>query len=123
MTDDQMAKCEAAWVRRKLFLPASASLQDVQVQMHILCSNAHGYVTYIQSHKCDDKQGEIARLSVANAALVDAVTELEAFVRVMFGRGPEAVIPETVGSPLGVPLKLREIVSSARRAIIQAGGQ
>jgi len=52
--------------------------------------------------------------------LLNAAIELESFVGVMFGRGPDAVIPETVNTPLGIPVKLREIMVSARAAIVEA---
>lgn len=58
-------KYESRWIRRKLELPANASTGDLQGQMHVVCSHAHGYMTYIKAFKCDDKQGEIARLTVA----------------------------------------------------------
>lgn len=111
---------ESAWVRMKLKLPPNASLQDVQGKMHVWDSRASGYMRYIDAHKCDDKQGEIARLSVANGALLDAVRELCSFVGVMFGRGAEATIPNMVHSPLGIPIKLRDIMLSARAAIAAA---
>lgn len=67
---------EAGWVRRKLGLPENAILGDVQGQLHILCSNAHGYVTYIKAYKCDDKQGEIARLTVELESIRAELTSL-----------------------------------------------
>lgn len=52
------------WICTKLGLPLDAKDSQVYGAMHVACSHAHGYETYIQSHKCDDKQGEIARLTL-----------------------------------------------------------
>ena len=68
---------ESRWIREKLGLPPTAKTGDVQGQMHILHSNAFGYVTYIAAYKCDDKQGEIARLSVALRTLAEKCGCLE----------------------------------------------
>ena len=56
---------EARWIRRKLSLSYDATTTDVYGEMHVKCSHAHGYETYITAYKCNDKQGEIARLTVA----------------------------------------------------------
>jgi hypothetical protein len=86
MTPEQMAAAfqtmqqasklgeEAAWVRKKLGLPedtpfVSGNGPTLAGMMHVVCSHAHGYETYIKAYKCDDKQGEIARLTVEVAAL------------------------------------------------------
>lgn len=53
-----------AWIKRKLELPETATASDVFGRMHVLASNSHGYLTYIEAFKCNDKQGEIARLTV-----------------------------------------------------------
>ena len=55
---------EARWIREKLELPAACSTGDLQGEMHVICSRAFGYQKYIVAYKCDDKQGEIARLTV-----------------------------------------------------------
>lgn len=56
------------WICRKLGLPEGTKLltgeQTIAGTMHNVCAAAHGYETYIKAHKCDDKQGEIARLTV-----------------------------------------------------------
>lgn len=65
---------EAKWVRRKLDLPDDTEFISGQGKtlagaMHVVCADAFGMLTYIRANKCDDKQGEIARLTVdlANA--------------------------------------------------------
>lgn len=77
----QRLRYEATWIREKLELPADCELLTGQTTlagtMHVLCSNAHGFKTYIESHKCEDKQGEIARLTVANADLTARTKTLE----------------------------------------------
>lgn len=68
---------EALWIRRKLELPDDTEFlsgkQSLAGQMHVVCSDAFGYRTYIKAYKCDDKQGEIARLTVRNAELVEVL--------------------------------------------------
>lgn len=68
---------EAAWIRRKLGLPEDCPFlggpPSVAGAMHVVCSNAHGYTTYIEAFRCDDKQGEIARLAVARDKLIDVL--------------------------------------------------
>jgi hypothetical protein len=62
------AQEEMAWIRKKLKLPEDAKMfvgqPTIAGALHVICSHAHGYETYITSFKCDDKQGEIARLTV-----------------------------------------------------------
>jgi hypothetical protein len=67
--DVERLKEETQWVRKKLKLPAEASRFDVYGKMHVLEADAHGYQAYIAAYKCDDKQGEIARLTHQVAAL------------------------------------------------------
>jgi len=71
-------KKEADWIRNKLKLPLDTKLLSGDVTlagtMHNLCANAHGYVTYIKTEKCDDKMGKIARQEVE---LVAAMKEIE----------------------------------------------
>lgn len=55
--------------------------------------------------------------------LLAVVHDLSAFVAVMIGRGPDAIIPETQTTPLGVPVKIGEIMRDARAAITKATGE
>jgi hypothetical protein len=61
---------ESQWIRTKLELPpdtpfVSGGGDTLAGAMHVVCDYAHGYLTYIAAYKCNDKQGEIARLTVA----------------------------------------------------------
>lgn len=59
----------------------------------------------------------------AVASAVDAqaaLRELHAFVGVMFGFGPDAVIPETVRAPLGVDVKVGAIMRHATAVLTRA---
>lgn len=49
--------------------------------------------------------------------LLAALKQAEAFIGIMFGEGPDAILPETVPCRLGVPLKLGKIASAIRAAI------
>lgn len=72
---------EAEWVRKKLELPEDTKTftGDISLagSLHVLCSHAHGYDKYITSYKCDDKQGEIARLTVKVQELEEKIEKLK----------------------------------------------
>lgn len=81
------ARRTVAWVCRKLGIPEDSALatgeSTIAGAMHVLAAHAHGYKTYIETFKCDEKQGEIARLTVerdesraAYCALRDSVQKL-----------------------------------------------
>lgn len=97
---------EAEWIRRKLELPdncpfLSGNGQTVAGEMHVVCSNAHGFKSYIQAHKCDDKQGEIARLSVAVQEQSERAADLKRQVaRLVEERDKAVVAAETVANRL-----------------------
>jgi len=55
--------------------------------------------------------------------LAEALRGYKAFVAVMFGVGPDAVIPETVVTPLGVPVKLGDICRAGRAALAAVEGK
>jgi hypothetical protein len=81
---------EAAWMREKLNLPADAKTSKLQGAIHVVCYEAHSYDRYIKAHKCDDKQGEIARqsvqiaeLQVENARLLQRAARAELLVRLL----------------------------------------
>ena len=67
-----------------------------------------------------DRRERIMRLHKRIAALEEAVSGFRSFVAVMFGRGPDCKIPETITTPLGVPVKIGDIMAAADRAL--AGG-
>lgn len=64
---------EAEWVRRKLKLPPETTLLTTRPslagELHVVCADRHGMEAYTRAYKCDDKQGEIARLVAKNEAL------------------------------------------------------
>ena len=55
---------EGDWIRKKLGLPSSATSGELYGEMHVVCAHSVGYIRYIETYKCDDKEGEIARLTV-----------------------------------------------------------
>lgn len=76
-------KKESAWVRKKLDLPedtpfVSGNSDTLAGAMHVVCAHAHGYITYIEAYRCDDKQGEIARLTVRAEAAESELAALKA---------------------------------------------
>jgi hypothetical protein len=52
-----------------------------------------------------------------HAEMLAALEDAEALIGVMFGQGEDAIIPETVTTPLGVPAALGDIMRSIRSAI------
>lgn len=70
-------------------------------------------------HSEDDAEAN-ARLIAAAPELLEAVQSLYAFVGVMVGYGASAIIPETIITPLGVPIKIGEIMRDANAAIAKA---
>lgn len=55
-----------------------------------------------------------------NAALLESLRDLHAAVGVLVGRGPDAVVPDTISTPLGVALKIGRIMDDAAAAIARA---
>lgn len=64
------------WIRRKLRLAPEATDHDIYGQMNVTCSHSFGYETYIVAHKCDDKQGEIARLNATLDSIRQKLQEI-----------------------------------------------
>lgn len=52
---------------------------------------------------------------------VEALQETVAFIAVMVGRGPDCAIPETITTPLGVPVKIGTIMRDATAALSGRG--
>lgn len=57
-----------AWIRKKIGVPEDAKMfsgkETIAGQLHVIFDHHQGYMNYITSYKCNDKQGEIARQSV-----------------------------------------------------------
>lgn len=64
-----------------------------------------------------------AHLIAAAPELLETLQSLNAFVGVMVGCGPEATIPDTITTPLGVPVKIGEIMRDAAAALAKAEGR
>ena len=54
-------------------------------------------------------------------SVVAALRDLHACVGVIFGRGPDAIIPETIDTYLGIPIKIGEIMRHAETALAAMG--
>lgn len=65
---------------------------------------------------------ENMRLKSQNENLIAVLRDMQAFVAVMVGRGPDATIPETVRTPIGVPVKIGEIMRDASTALSSDNG-
>lgn len=70
-------KEERIWVRNKIRVSQDAPITEVQGTLHVMESHASGYVRYIETYKCEDKQGEIARQSVKIQELKDVIEALK----------------------------------------------
>lgn len=64
---------------------------------------------------------EDARLIAAAPELLVALEQAQAVIAVMFGVGPNAHIPETITTPIGIPIKVGEIMRDANSALAKAG--
>ena len=49
--------------------------------------------------------------------LREALSGMQSFVAVMFGQGPDAKIPETVNTPIGIPIKLGDLMRATSAAL------
>lgn len=67
-------------------------------------------------------RNELPALLDSHDALLEALEQVEALIGVTFGEGPEANIPETIPTRLGVPVKLGDIMRNVRAAIAKATG-
>lgn len=54
---------EVAWIRKKLGLEKESTWQELFGKMHVVCSHSASFMRYIETYKCNDKEGEIARLT------------------------------------------------------------
>lgn len=54
------------------------------------------------------------------ADLIATVETLQSFIGIMFGQGPDAVIPETVNAPVGVPIKTGDMMRAAAAILAKA---
>lgn len=52
--------------------------------------------------------------------LYETLSGTVAFVSIMHGKGPDAIVPDTVDCPLGVPIKLGAMVADAQAALAKA---
>src|SRR5687767_7134909 len=66
----------------------------------------HGMATVFNLLRAEFPPAELCK---ASPDLLVSLQEAEAFIGIMFGRGEDAAVPETVTLPLGVPCKLGEI--------------
>lgn len=68
--------------------------------------------------------GTRARVAAADA-LAEACEGMQAFIGVMYGSGPDAIVPDSVLTPLAIPVKLGDIMRDAAAALARyrAGGE
>jgi hypothetical protein len=88
-------------------------------------------ICHVTDHGSFDVVSDDPRIGDADAALivhsvnllpelVEALSDLHAFVAIIFGRGDDASIPETITTPLGVPVKIGAIMRDAESALSKA---
>lgn len=87
----------------------------------VTTSEQTGFKVICETDWGDDVDAANARLIAAAPALLKAVTELSAFVGVMCGIGPNAIIPATIATPLGIDIKIGAIMRDAAAALAKAG--
>lgn len=103
------------WIRKKIGVPEDAQMfsgdKTIAGQLHVICSHADGYMKYITSYKCNDKQGEIARQSVEIAQLNHQIAEVESqLVEVNDGE-------PVIAMPCSLNRKRREENASLRQQV------
>lgn len=59
------------------------------------------------------------RLTTADD-LIDTVEAMQSFIGIMFGQGPDAIIPETVNAPIGIPIKVGDLMRSVSAIVARA---
>ncbi len=67
-------------------------------------------VAAVISPRIEAQAAEIARLR-------ELLADLKAFVAVMYGQGPDAIIPEKITTPLGLPVNIGAIMRDAQAAL------
>lgn len=72
--------------------------------------------------ECRHVQHFAAHRLRATDDLLDALEELRSFVAIMVGIGPDAIIPETIDTPLGVPVKIGAMMRDATATIARHRG-
>lgn len=63
-----------------------------------------------------------ARLIASAPELLNTCDELLDFIGIMFGAGPDATIPESINTPLGIPVKVGRIIRDAKAVAAKAKG-
>lgn len=69
------------------------------------------------AHACDEVDAELTKLRADVERKDEALREVFSVISVLHGRGPDAVIPERVNTPIGIPIKLREIMAGVTAAL------
>lgn len=95
------------WILKKWDIPEDATEIQILGAMNVAHSDAHGFRTYIVSHRCEDKQGEIARQTVradkAEAVAEAAVCGLQEIAAKLYPN-PAARAGEVL-SKIGIPIE------------------
>ena len=64
---------------------------------------------------CTGMRKENDELQARLEAALASVGDLVAFVRLVHGDGPDCVLPETIKTPMGIPVRIAEIIRDAER--------
>lgn len=71
---------------------------------------------------CEPEAIADANLIAAAPELFEALEQAAAVISIMFGCGPNCDLPETIKTPIGVDIKVGEIMADTRAALAKARG-
>lgn len=100
----------------------SERIQDIRSELRRLREPKPGLERLLsnvewRNTKIAEQQATISRLTAERDGMRKALDGLHSFVAVMVSRGFEASIPETINTPLGMPVKIGQLMRDASAAL------
>jgi hypothetical protein len=87
---------------------------DKSTPERLLADYPGGTITTLYSALASPASGE-------RDAVIEALKNVRSFVAVMHGSGPDAIIPETIPTPLGIPVKIGSVMRGVDAALRMEG--
>ena len=130
LVEEYQSEAIAAWNRRATTRTSEAEpvawMPKVAIDVFQKCGADERLASKAWSYKATSDAVALYTLPTPASddqveAVVAALRDLHAFVGVLFGRGPDAIIPETVDTHLGIQIKIGEIMRRAEAALAAMG--